>query len=97
VSADLRDLPRLTRVRTDRLDTEPVWAVVLRERYAFLGTYYRWCATRPWPTLPGNDPVTGRPSRYGSDLDHRMARAAYIALAREALAIARSLGPSPLP
>lgn len=95
--ADLRDLPRLTRVRTDRLDTEPVWAGVQRERYAFLATFYRWCASRPWPSLPGNDPITGGDPRKGNAYDHRMARAAYIALAREALAIARSLGPTPIP
>lgn len=96
--ADLANLPRTTRPRS-RDDREPVGLTASRERYAFLASYYRWCASRPWPYLPGNDPLTGRPARdrQHSVPEQRMARAAYIALAREALAIARTFGPSPLP
>ncbi len=89
----------LTRPRRSRDDTSTVPLVALRERYHFLASYYRWCAMRPWPTLPGNDPITGAPAftRQHDPMTNRMARAAYVALAREALAIAHGFGPSPLP
>jgi hypothetical protein len=87
---------RPTRLRT-RADDIPLHWTTERERYHFLASYYRWCAARPWPTLPGNDPIRGDKPNGHDPLTARMARAAYIALAREALAIARTFGPSPLP
>ena len=84
-------------VRRTRGHSGIVPLVVSRERYHFLASYYRWCAMRPWPTLPGNDPIRGDKPNGRDPLTARMARAAYIALAREALAIARTFGPTPLP
>lgn len=96
MSADLANLPRVTapRARGSALRTVPM--VERRERYFFLGTFYAWCA-RKGATLPGNDPVTGRPASIWDPTAVRLGRAAYAALAREAFAIARECGPTPLP
>ncbi|MFW6083742.1 MAG: hypothetical protein ACODAA_00840 [Gemmatimonadota bacterium] len=51
--------------------------------------YYRWSALRGH-TLPGGDPVTGRPRSNCGALHRRESRAAYLAMARHWLARARS-------
>ncbi|MCU0505708.1 MAG: hypothetical protein MUE82_08045 [Chloroflexi bacterium] len=79
-----------------RADLYTVPMVASRERYHFLAAYYAWCARKGFP--PGaRDPLTGRDWSRLDPASRRLGRAAYIALAREAYAIARSYGPSPLP
>ena len=89
---------RPTRPRTSRDDTAPVPMTAERERWHFLATYYAWLARRN--ATPGaRDPLTGRAwPDYGSTNNaRRLGRAAHLAMAREAYAIARALGPDPLP
>lgn len=85
----------LTIART-RDDTGPVGWVADRERWHFLAAYYAWSARKGWPP-GGNDPMTGLRWKDHDRQARRLGRAAYIALAREAYAIARTYGPSPLP
>lgn len=95
MSANLADLPRVTATRTrDNRSTVPM--VERRERLFFLATFYAWNARRGH-VLPGGDPLTGRPASIWDPAAVRLARAGYAAMAREAFAMARECGPSPLP
>jgi len=58
-------------------------------------TYFAWSARKGYAY--SRDPLTGRPFPDHDLAARRLGRVAYIALAREAFAIARSFGPLPLP
>lgn len=64
------------------------YAVASYEEALFRATYYRWVAGKGG-ALPGGDPVTGRPRSHFSLSDVAESRAAYLAMARHWLAIAR--------
>lgn len=84
-----------TRPRT-RDDVSPVGWTAAREEWHFMAGYYAWNARKGF--APGaRDPRTGQPWKAHDRAARRLGRAAYLALAREAYAIAREYGPTPLP
>ena len=68
---------------------------VERASFEALAAYYCWSARKGFAT--GKDPRTGRPWPLMSQVGKRLGRASFMALAREALAISREMGPYPLP
>lgn len=82
--------------------TRQIDSIILRpyRRHARKAEFYRWCAIRGH-TVPGNDPLTGRPMADGplSHENRAASREAYKAMARYHLDRARALrtGPEALP
>jgi hypothetical protein len=67
-----------------------------RREWSERASYYAWMARRS--ETPRVDPLTGeRWSSITTAAARRLGRAMYIALAREAFAVARTFGPVPLP